>query len=368
MSDTPAVPTLALAQFKPLTGPDKDQAVAVHFNPASLQYSVSNTMDTRNQNNPSQQFVSQTTGKLTMDLVFDTTRTGEDVRGTTDKMAKLLRPFAEGTGKVPPRVEFGWGVYRFIGIVEQYKETLDFFAAGGVPLRASINLTLSSQELVFDSNKNPNASVDGNMRHDAVSVPDDNPSSVANQLGDPRAARALAALNGSASLRFGAGAALSIGAGVSLGAAAAFSVGGGGGLSLGAGAGAGIGIGGGISGGIGAGISAGVGLNAGAGIGVSGGVGLSAGAGLGMGGSIGAGAGLSVGGSSSVGFGGLHASSSSSLSISSSQAQSLLPAASSSASATSSFNLGGAASGSASSSLRADVGAAAELNARIGFD
>ena len=117
--------------------------MSVHFNPASLQYTVSNTLKDEGSGAKKKQFVSQTTAKLTMDLVFDTTATGEDVRETTDKMAKLLKPHGPSGKQVPPLVEFGWGVYRFTGMVEQYKETLDFFAASGVPLRASVNLTLS---------------------------------------------------------------------------------------------------------------------------------------------------------------------------------------------------------------------------------
>ena len=57
------------------------------------------------------------------------------------------------------------------GMVEQYKETLDFFAASGVPLRASVNLTLSSQDVVFESNTNKPATVDKDLTPEPVSVP-----------------------------------------------------------------------------------------------------------------------------------------------------------------------------------------------------
>src|SRR5258707_4587994 len=144
MPATPSPETVSLAHFKPLAGPDQGRSFDVHFNPASLQYTVANTQDPQRRDANGVQFVTQTVAKLTMDLVFDTTLTGEDVRASTDKMAKLLRAYEAGGGKVPPSVEFGWGTYTFTGIVEQYKETLDFFSAGGVPLRASINITMSS--------------------------------------------------------------------------------------------------------------------------------------------------------------------------------------------------------------------------------
>ena len=46
----------------------------MHFNPASLQYTVSNKEE--GQGAKKKQYVSETSAKLTMDLVFDTTDTG----------------------------------------------------------------------------------------------------------------------------------------------------------------------------------------------------------------------------------------------------------------------------------------------------
>ena len=134
---------IARATLAPITKKGKEETrgpeMFVHFNPASLQYTVSNTLKEEGSGNTKKQFVSQTTAKLTMDLVFDTTSTGHDVRETTDKMTKLLKPHGPSGKQVPPLVEFGWGVYRFTGMVEQYKETLDFFAASGCRSAASIS-------------------------------------------------------------------------------------------------------------------------------------------------------------------------------------------------------------------------------------
>ncbi|MBE0623305.1 MAG: hypothetical protein IH606_00710 [Burkholderiales bacterium] len=329
MPTLPSPETVALAHFKPLAGPDKDQSVAVHFNPASLQYTVANTQDPKAKNAAGVQFVSQTTAKLTMDLVFDTTLTGEDVRATTDKMAKLLRPYQDGGGKVPPSVEFGWGTYTFTGIVEQYKETLDFFSAGGVPLRSSVNVTLSSNAVVFDSSKNPNAKVDRNGGAEPVVLPDSaGPASVANALGDPRAARAIASLSGASSLRFGGGASLAVAGSVSLSPPAAFSSGGGLGLSVGGGAG----------------------------IGLSGAIGIGAG-----------GAGLGVSATAGESFAGLRAGASISAGGGVTNTQTLLPATSVGSVGSAGFALGGSARAGAGGSLKADVGASADLSARIGF-
>ena len=362
---TPKLEALATARFKTIKSAEPID-VAVHFNPASLQYTVSNTLKDQGSGSKKKQYVSQTTAKLTMDLVFDTTATGEDVRATTDKMAKLLKPHGPSGKQVPPLVEFGWGVYRFTGMVEQYKETLDFFGAGGIPLRAGVNLTLSQQEdVVFDSNKNPNATVDGDLAAEPVTLPTSagpsgGPAGVANSLGDPRAARAIASANGTASLRFSGGGqlAVGVGAGVSLSAAAAFS------------AGASAGFGAGISGGAGFGISggAGVGISAGAGVGVSAGASAGFGIGGGVSAGAGAGAGVSLGGgaSASADFSGLRAGFSTDVSMPDSGAALALTADAGSGGGVQ-FGLGGRAQSSGSASLSADVGANAELTARLGF-
>lgn len=365
MPATPALESLELARFKTLSGPAAQRVeVEVHFNPESLQHTVQNTLKEEGRGAKKKQHVSQTTAKLTMQLVFDTTDTGEDVRIYTDDMAKLLQPYKDGNNKSPPLVEFGWGLYRFTGLVEQYKETIDFFAAGGVPLRSSVDITLASQEVTFESSHNPSASVDGALSAQEPTVhqqPEPDQSSgpggaagLANALGDPRAARAIASLNGSASLRFGAGAQLAVGGGVSLQGAAAFSVG------ASASAGAGFGIGGG----------AGIGISGGAGIGVSAGAGIGVGAGTGAGFSAGAGLGVSAGAgfsaASSGAFSGLRATSSSTLSVPSGRAL-FGASANVSTGASAQFAAGGRAQAQGGASLSADVGANASLKPRINF-
>lgn len=345
MPATPEPENLEIATFASKSGPQAQRVtVHAHFNPESLQYTVQNTLKEEGKGAKKKQHVSQTTAKLTMQLVFDTTDTGEDIRLYTDDMAKLLQPYKDGNNKAPPIVEFGWGVYRFTGVVEQYKETIDFFAAAGVPLRATVDITLSSNEPAFESSHSPSASVDSDLSAEEPTVhPQAGPgqnngpggaAGLANALGDPRAARAIASLNGSASLRFGAGATLAVGGGVQLQAAAAFSTG--------------------IS------ASAGIGFGAGAGIGI----GASAGAGAGI--SAGAGIGVSASASSSGAFSGLRASASSSLSVPSGRA--LFAAGSNvSTGASAQFAAGGRAEARGGASLSADVGANADLSARITF-
>ena len=90
-----------------------------------------------------------------MELQFDTTDDGADVTQTTRKLQAFIAPPSPPGQPAdrqvpPPLVLFEWGRIKFKGIAESYKETIDFFSASGVPLRASVNLTLSRQDKVFD--------------------------------------------------------------------------------------------------------------------------------------------------------------------------------------------------------------------------
>jgi hypothetical protein len=351
----------------------------VHFNPASLQYTVSNKE--QGQGAKKKQHVSETSAQLSMDLVFDTTDTGRDVRVDTGELVKLLSPDAKAK-KAPRMVEFSWGTYSFTGVIEQYKETLDFFSADGVPLRASVSLTLSSKELTFADPDRAGASVDGDVTPDTVDVPkpaggggpQGSPASIANALGAPRAARAIAAANGAASLRFGGEGGLTVSAGAGVSASAGLGLGAGIGVSAGlsAGASANIGAAASISGGVtltpAAAFSAGA--NAGAGIGAAGGIGVSAGGGIGVsaGASVGVGFGMSAGGAVAGGaFGGLRAGAAVSVAIPSPRP--LIETASRvSVGAGVQFGSGGRAlSAPSGASLSVDVGAGAELSGRLTF-
>ena len=319
----PDLPAVETATFTVLDGAGAGGApFELQFNPASLDYTVSNEFDDRNGANGARQFVKKSSAKLTMTLVFDTTPTGSSVRDLTAAIAALLEPARDGRRTFAPKVQFGWGSYSFQGVVERFKETLDFFSASGVPLRSSIHLTLASQEVEFQSSRSPAPTADRSPRADPVQLPPGaSATDAARSAGDPRAARAIAGASGAASLRFSAGVSLSVGAGVSLGAAADFS------------AGSGLGVG--------AGLVPGVGAGAGAGLGAS----ISATAG--------------------PAFAGLRSAPvSTSLSIAEARAT-LLPAPG--AAGASGFGPGGRAQVRSGGSLAADVGHHATLRGRIEF-
>jgi hypothetical protein len=260
LSPTPFATPVALARLAVVTGANDrtGDSISVHFNPASLQLQLSNELkDTRNHER--KQYIAKSNAKLTLELPFDTTDTGADVTLTTRKLQAFLAPPLPAGDAArqqipPPLVLFEWGTLRFKGIAETYRETIDFFSSDGVPLRASVNLTLSRQDQVFDSSSGGSGAAAGAAAPDTFSLgtPAGGAADAADQLEAPGAARAIAAANGEENLRFGGGGSLSISGGVTLKAAAAFSAGAG--LALGAGAG--LGIGAGAAAGFSAGLSA----------------------------------------------------------------------------------------------------------------
>jgi hypothetical protein len=270
---TPDSPSIALARLGAVTGRNDEVSewVDVQFNPASLQLQVSNELkDTKN--NERKQYIAKSNAKLTMELQFDTTDTGDDVTQTTRKLqafiAPPLAPGEEARREVPPPVVmFEWGRLRFKGIAESYRETLDYFSANGVPLRGLVNLTLSQQDKVFDDAPSDAPQTAGSVNDNlAVDTPAASAADIANAAQSPAAARGIAAANGLDTLRFGAGAALTVSASVTLKPPSPFAAGG----SAGTGIGGGIGIGAGVAIAGGVGLSASGGVNAAASVGVSG--------------------------------------------------------------------------------------------------
>jgi hypothetical protein len=365
---TPVAPRIAVARLGAVTG-GSDQVsdwIDVDFNPASLQLQVSNELkDT--QNNERKQYIAKTSAKLTMELLFDTTDDGADVTQTTRKLQAFIAPPSPpgqpADRQVPPPVVlFEWGRIKFKGIAESYKETIDFFSASGVPLRASVNLTLSRQDKVFDDSP---GSAPESGDDDALDTPAGSAADIANAAESPDAARAVGEANGQESLRFGSGSPLTVSASITLKPPAAFASAGGG-LGIGFGASAGIGIGG--SAGIGIGGSAGIGIGGGAGIGVGGGagVGINAGASAGVGIS-----GLSRLSATEGAFAGLRVSARAGASTARLNTSRLLPQVKSAALSTdrnASFRVGGKATLEGAAGLGADVGGRGAPRAKLSFD
>jgi hypothetical protein len=385
----PATPPQLVKATLSSVGSGPSNSVEVHFNPASLVYSVENSVSQQSSNPKKVQYVAQFSAKLTMDLQFDTTDTGSDVRTVTKQVAYFMQASGnasataansapqnpDGGGSsggpppaAPPVLCFQWGSYQFQGIMDSFKETIDLFSADGVALRSLVSIGLSRQDLVLDDSDNLSGPTSAGSLVPSSST--DSALSLATRGGDPSAMRQLGADNGLESLRFTGGASMQVssgsgGAGVQLNPPAAF-------VTASASAGAGLSLG--ISAGISAGGSAGISIGASAGI--------SAGV------SVGGSAGVSVatqssgfapafGGTASAGvlatagaFAGLQTGRTQPSSTAGLNPLQMLPAttgADVSSFAGASFSLGGAANSSGSMGLSTNVGAQFSFGNRLTF-
>lgn len=281
--------------------------VPVQFNPQTLKLSYSNENKSANQPTGSAaQFVGAGTSKLAIELLFDTTAAGTDVRATTSHVAYFIKPStSQGAQqspqqkRVPPGLRFEWGTFRFDGVMDSLQETLDYFSEDGVPLRSTIALGISG----IDTMLPPTATTGAPATRPQTQAPANSSLpkqagiggnsanwksiATANNIDDPLHLSAGTSLD----LTAGTSLSASAGAGASGGADAGFSAGLGGGVGFAA-AGAGVSIGAGASAGasIGAGASAGlsgaVSSSANLGVGASTGVAASAGLGLSGGGGL----------------------------------------------------------------------------------
>lgn len=180
------------------------EELKVHFNPAALQLTVANKLGPGKSKDKKggRQVVSEASAKLALELVFDTTGSLENVCDITLKVAQLMGD----KGKPAPQVTFSWGAFRFTGIVDSYKETLEFFSADGIPLRATVSLGMTREEAVFERGPQGRkaAGWSGGESEPAEVRPPPGRSTTdtATQAGAPAAGRALAAQNGEESMRF----------------------------------------------------------------------------------------------------------------------------------------------------------------------
>lgn len=157
--------------------------VTVQFNPESLKVAFSNQLAGQNNRGGSAlQFTSRGTTKLTFEIWFDVTaqhpqaaqaaqntQTAQaapqgqgghtatahhapaDVRFFTAQVAAFMKTTKKGSGSkakyTPPGCRFQWGSFLFEGVMESINETLEFFSEEGRPLRASVSVSLTKQDV-----------------------------------------------------------------------------------------------------------------------------------------------------------------------------------------------------------------------------
>jgi hypothetical protein len=132
---------------------DGEYSVEVQFNPETLKLQLSNQNSGGDQaSGSSTQFIGTGSSTMAVELLFDTTASGLDVRRRTEAIAYFIFGSSEDSDddrRVPPIVSFRWGSFIFEGVMESMDETLEYFASDGTPLRASVSFSLKRDALVL---------------------------------------------------------------------------------------------------------------------------------------------------------------------------------------------------------------------------
>ena len=215
--------------WEPMELPDgKD--LPVQFNPQTLKVSFSNQKAGGDQKSGAIQFIGRGKTQLSLDLLFDVTvpladgsmQPAGDVRQLTRDIAYFLQPKEKAKtekGKpeqfVPPGIRFIWGTFTFEGVMDSMNETLELFSSEGKPLRATVSIAISRQDILLAAD--PKAAGPGTQPQ--VAARDgDTIQGIAAKIGDVDDWRALASANDIDNPRIlSAGALLKVQVGVSAG-------------------------------------------------------------------------------------------------------------------------------------------------------
>ena len=147
---------------------DKDAKITCQFNPESLSLSKSNSWAFRTDMGddvPEVTFGGGNSGSMNLELLFDTTESGDDVRKEYVKLLKIavVKPSDNQDGKGEPRqVVVQWGTFiSYVAVIESISQTFTYFKEDGTPLRAQLSVRL--REVWDDKNlpeQNPTSRTD----------------------------------------------------------------------------------------------------------------------------------------------------------------------------------------------------------------
>jgi hypothetical protein len=151
------------------------KSVEVQFNPETLRVSYSNQVVLPSNASPKDanggaansgtgdqrgsaalQHTGRGTTRLSVQLWFDVTgvmpqgkESISDVRALTNEVTYFIMAQGEDQGAAPPRLRFLWGSFKFDGVLNSLDESLEFFSTDGVPLRASMTLGMTQNDIVL---------------------------------------------------------------------------------------------------------------------------------------------------------------------------------------------------------------------------
>ena len=139
------------------------------------------------------QFVNGNAKTLNMELFFDTTDSGVDVRTRTAAVSNLTEPHS--VTKAPPRLLLLWGSLAFPCFLVSVRQAFDYFNALGMPLRATLTVEFKGHDRLEDLlAASPVAQIEQVSRY-VMKVGDTLQNVAAEALGNPNKWRQIAAAN-----------------------------------------------------------------------------------------------------------------------------------------------------------------------------
>lgn len=133
------------AKFIVLDGQYKEigKEIPLQFNPSTYSVEQNNEFSEKKLmglKGVVNQFTGSKKSDLALELMFDSTATGGDVRDLVEPLYKIVN--IDNTLHAPPPCRFSWGKFFFDGIVLSFKKEFTFFFANGTPARVKISMTL----------------------------------------------------------------------------------------------------------------------------------------------------------------------------------------------------------------------------------
>jgi hypothetical protein len=130
---------------------DAEKTIPVMFNPPEYQLQKTNQfaeIGIPGLGSSLLQFVRGSAQTLTMELFFDTTGLGVDVREFTGSVMALTD--VNSDTHAPPRLLFLWGTLVFPCVLESVTQRFEYFNPKGMPLRARLTVSFKGYDLLAD--------------------------------------------------------------------------------------------------------------------------------------------------------------------------------------------------------------------------
>ena len=149
--------SLSKAKFTIIAGIHLGKEIPVQYNPSKYIVEDSNEFSEKKLmglKGAIDQFTGSKKSDLSLELLFDSTSLGKDVRDLIKPLDYIVN--IDNELHAPPPCNFSWGSFNFMGIVSSLKKDFTYFYHNGIPARVKITITLKP----YDDVEHMKASLD----------------------------------------------------------------------------------------------------------------------------------------------------------------------------------------------------------------